>query len=138
MAISGASGFIGTHEHSLDAKGRLTLPARFRAVLGESCVIGRSEYSDDCLAIWRNHDFDEYSNRLIEQDMQDDAVRRRVRIWSSEAFPVEIDANGRLAVPARLRQYASLAREVLVIGAIKTIELWSPELWDAYRGGDDV
>ncbi len=138
MATSGASGFIGTHEHSLDAKGRLTLPARFRSMLGESCVIGRSEYSDDCLAIWRNSDFVEYSNRLIEQDMQDDAVRRRVRIWSSEAFPVEIDANGRLAVPARLRQYASLVREVLVIGAIKTIELWSPELWSAYRGGDDV
>ncbi len=138
VATEGPARFIGTHEHSLDTKGRLTLPARFRASLGESCVIGRSEFGDNCLAIWRMSDFDDYSNQLLEEDRKDPAVLRRIRIWTSEAFFAEIDGNGRLAVPARLRNFAALTREVLVIGVIKTIELWSPDNWTTYRGGEDA
>ena len=133
-----AARFIGTHEHSLDTKGRLTLPSRFRSSLGEACVIGRSQFSDSCLAIWKSEDFQAFSDQLLSQDLQDETVRRRVRIWSSEAFDAEIDANGRLAIPSRLRDYASLAKEVLVIGALETIEIWSRENWRTYRGGDDV
>ena len=130
--------FIGTHEHTLDAKGRLTLPARFRSLLGEGCVVARSQYSDACLAVWKHEDFERFSAQLLSQDMGDEAVRRRVRIWSSEAFDAEIDANGRLAVPQRLRAFAGLSKEVLVIGALETIELWSPENWQTYRGSEDA
>ena len=130
--------FIGTHEHTLDTKGRLTLPSRFRPSLGENCVIGRSQYDDKCLAIWRNEDFEAFSTDLLAHDLHDASVRKGLRIWASEAFIADIDGNGRLAIPQRLRAYADLNREVLVIGALETIEIWAPEAWAAYRGSDDA
>lgn len=130
--------FIGTHEHSLDIKGRITLPARLRSSIGVSCVVARSRYGDQCVSIWRDADFRSYSDELLADDLRDLEVRRRARIWSSEAFEAEIDSSGRLAIPQRLRRYAQLERDVLVVGAIDTIELWSPVNWEAFKGAEDV
>lgn len=135
---NGSVRFVGTHEHSLDVKGRITLPARFRNIFGDSCVLARSQFSDLCLVIWREEDFRAYSDELLTQDLRDDSVRRRVRIWSSEAFDAEIDASGRIALPLRLRNYAQLTREVSIVGALETVELWSVENWQRFRGAEDA
>ncbi len=130
--------FVGTHEHSLDVKGRITLPARLRSSIGDSCVVARSKYGDRCISVWRDSEFRQYSEELLANDLVDIDRSRSARIWSSEAFAAEIDSNGRLALPLRLRSYAQLERDVLIIGAIDTIEIWSPENWNAFRGVDDV
>ncbi len=128
------SHFIGTHEHSLDAKGRITLPSRFRSNLGDACVISVSQYGDKCLVLWRMSDFDDYCAIQRAKDISDIDVRRPVKVWLADTFDQEIDASGRLAIPQRLRNMADLTREVVVIGALDTIELWSPSNWDEFRG----
>ena len=128
--------FFGSYEHSLDVKGRLTLPAKFRNLLGEKCFITRSQFEDKCLVIWTQDDFYSFANSVQAQDFSNPMLRRNMRVWASEAFDIEIDKAGRLALPQPLRRFAQLEREVLVHGAIGTIELWSPELWEAMQGSD--
>ena len=138
MTALEAPRFIGIHEHNLDPKGRLTLPAQLRRDLGQSCVVSKSQFSDPCLTIWRSQDFNEFSDRYLNADLEDVAARRRLRFWSSEAFMGEIDATGRLAIPQRLRDYANLTKDVLVVGALQTIELWSVEAWNIHMETQDV
>ncbi len=121
--------FFGAYEHSLDVKGRLTLPAKYRALLGDKCFVTRSQYEDRCLVIWTQDDFYSFANSWQAQDLSEPSLRWKMRIWASEAFDVEIDRTGRLALPQALRRFADLDREVLVHGAVGTIELWNPENW---------
>ncbi len=131
--------FFGTHEHNLDIKGRLTLPSQLRKDLGQSCVVSKSQYGDPCLTIWRTQDFNEFSERFLNSNLDDDiSARRRMRIWASEASLVEIDATGRLALPQRLRDYGNLTKEVIVVGVLLTIELWNVNAWNSHIGGQDV
>lgn len=127
--------FFGGYEHALDVKGRLTLPAKFRVLLEERCFITRSQYEDRCLVVWTPEDFYSFANSVQSQDLSNPALRRNMRVWASEAFEVEIDKAGRLALPQSLRRFAELEREVRVHGAIGTIELWSPQNWDHTQGG---
>lgn len=126
--------FFGGYEHSLDVKGRLTLPAKFRVLLEDKCFITRSQYEDRCLVVWTPEDFYSFANSVQGQDLSDPTLRRNMRVWASEAFEVEIDKAGRLALPQSLRRFAELEREVRVHGAIGTIELWNPEHWDSTQG----
>lgn len=126
--------FFGGYEHSLDVKGRLTLPAKFRLLVGDKCFVTRSQFEDMCLVIWTQEDFFSFANSVQSQDLSNPALRRNMRVWASEAFEVEVDKSGRLALPQSLRRFASLDREVLVHGAIGTIELWSPSEWRRAQG----
>lgn len=121
--------FFGAYEHSLDVKGRLTLPAKFRSYLGEKCFVTRSQYEDPCLAVWTQEDFYAYANSYQSQDLSDPSLRLNMRLWASEAFDIDIDKAGRLALPQPLRTFADLSKEVLVHGALGIIELWSPDTW---------
>lgn len=122
--------FFGGYEHSLDVKGRLTLPSKFRADLGDKCFVTRSQFEDSCLVVWTESDFYNYANSFQSQDLSNPALRRNMRVWASEAFDLEVDKAGRLALPQPLRRFAGLEREVLVHGAIGTIELWNPDEWN--------
>ena len=125
--------FFGAYEHSLDVQGRLTLPVKFRALFKEKCFVTRSQYDDPCLVIWTQDDFYSFANSLQNQDLSDSSLRWNMRVWASEAFDVEIDKAGRLALPQALRGFAGLEREVLVHGAIGIIELWNPENWSSLQ-----
>lgn len=127
--------FFGAYEHSLDAKGRLTLPVKFRNLLGEKCFVTRSQYEDRCLVIWTQEDFFSFANSVQAQDLSEPSLRRNMRVWASEAFDIEIDKTGRLALPQALRRFAELDKEVLVHGAIGIIELWSPDNWSSMQDG---
>ncbi len=121
--------FFGAYEHSLDVKGRLTLPSKFRVLLKEKCFVTRSQYDDPCLVLWAQEDFFSFATSVHNQDLSNSSLRWNMRIWASEAFDLEADKAGRIALPLALRRFAGLEREVLVHGAIGTIELWSPESW---------
>jgi len=128
--------FFGAYEHSLDVKGRLTLPAKFRAYLHDKCFVTRSQYEDPCLAIWTQEDFFAFANSYQSQDLSDPLLRFNMRVWASEAFELEIDKAGRFALPQSLRRFAELDREVLVHGALGIVELWSPDSWRNAQAGN--
>ena len=120
--------FIGRYEHSLDAKGRVILPVKYRADFERGGFL--SQHSEGCLALWTPDEFDlqlEVNRARAEQGRAD---RNLSRVWSSGSAEVEVDKSGRMPIPAYLRAFAKLETEVLVIGAIDRVELWSPAVWD--------
>ncbi|HLK42550.1 MAG TPA: division/cell wall cluster transcriptional repressor MraZ [Thermoleophilia bacterium] len=119
--------FFGRYEHSLDAKGRVILPARFRAELGTRAFL--SKHNERCLALWTPEEFDK---KLAEMELLQEtgrAERNLARVWAAGSAEVEIDRQGRLAIPATMREFARLEGDVLVMGAINRVELWDPPLW---------
>jgi MraZ protein len=122
-----AARFFGRYEHSLDVKGRVILPARFRASFGPSGYV--SQYQDRCLALWPP---DEFQKQMAEMEALQDqgrAERNLARIWASGSAEVEIDRQGRVAIPSYLREFARLETGVLVIGALNRVEFWDPTGW---------
>lgn len=125
--------FFGAFEHSLDVKGRITLPAKFRVHFIDRCFVAQSQFGDPCLAVWLPEDFFGFASNINNDQWADDATRRSLRSWAREAFECEIDKLGRFAIPANLRRYASLNKEVSVHGAVGTVELWDPVIWSRYQ-----
>jgi MraZ protein len=127
----------GRHQHTLDGKGRLVLPAKFRAEFQSGGWVapekGRS------LAMFTVGEFtrraDEY--RILSHS-ENEFDRRRSLFWSSNSCEVEVDRQGRFALPASIRDIAQLDGEVLFIGHLDHIEIWNPELFAAYAssGGE--
>lgn len=118
--------FFGRHEHSLDVKGRLILPSKFRPAFEHGGFL--SKFNERCLALWTPEDFEKQMT-LMEANQQSPAQRNLARLWASGSQEIEMDKQGRLAVPVHLREYARLSTEVLVHGAIDRVELWDPQQW---------
>jgi len=119
--------FFGRFEHSLDTKGRLILPAKFRSHFERGGYLGK--HDERCLALWPEEEFArriEYMRTLQDQGR---AERNLTRVWAQGLTEVEVTASGRMAIPAFLRQYAQLDGEVLINGALDRIELWNPALF---------
>lgn len=119
--------FFGRYEHSLDPKGRVILPAKFRTHFERGGYL--TQYLDRCLALWTPDDFERQMLQMETSAAQSRDDRNLARIWSSGSQEIEIDKQGRLAVPPYLREFARLEGDVLVLGAIDRIELWSPAEW---------
>ncbi|MDQ1437588.1 MAG: transcriptional regulator MraZ [Acidimicrobiaceae bacterium] len=121
--------FFGRYEHSLDPKGRVILPAKFRAAFDEGGFL--TQFHDRCLALWTPDEFETQMRGMQEAQEQGREQRNLARLWSSGSADVEVDRQGRMPIPQRLREFARLDGDVLVIGAIDRVELWSPALWEA-------
>jgi MraZ protein len=121
------SGFVGRYEHSLDAKGRVILPAKFRVAFERGGYL--TENREGCLALWTPGEFERQMAAMQDRAAADRANRNRARLWAASSHEVEIDRQGRMAIPVHLRDFASLQGDVLVHGAIDRIELWNPALW---------
>ena len=121
--------FIGRYEHSLDAKGRVILPVKFRAPFDRGGFL--SQYHDGCLALWTPDEFERQLQTMQESSTTGRDERNLARVWAGGSAEVEIDKAGRTPIPAYLRAFAKLETEaeVLVIGAIDRVELWSPAMW---------
>jgi len=117
--------FLGEYEHSLDAKGRLAIPARFRALLGEGAIITRA--FDGCLVIYPADVWRSVAERL--DGAASEAARMAKRFVFSGATECEFDKQGRVLVPAFLRGYADLAETAVVVGQYSRIEIWNSGRW---------
>ena len=121
--------FFGRYEHSLDEKGRLILPAKFRPHFEHGGFI--SQYMDGCLALWTAEEFEKQMLAMEAAQAQSRDDRNLARIWASGTQEVEVDKrSGRMAIPQYLRTSAGLERDVLVNGAINRVELWNPAVWE--------
>lgn len=123
--------FRGTYDHTLDSKNRLTVPVKFRGPLGEGVIVARG--IETCITIWTPQGFEEWTAEVI------DALGRLTpkgrdfrRGVSASAFETELDAAGRVMLPAKLIEHARIAKEVAVIGNDEAFEVWDRGLWDAY------
>jgi MraZ protein len=121
--------FTGEFRHAIDGKGRVAVPARFRAELATGAHVSR--WIDNCLAIFPNQAWAELADRVSELRYADAGARAFSRFLFSGAFEVELDGQGRVVLPAGLRQFAGLKSEAVVVGAADHIELWEPKRWDA-------
>ncbi|MGB7053021.1 MAG: division/cell wall cluster transcriptional repressor MraZ [Acidimicrobiales bacterium] len=137
------SRFYGRYEHSLDDKGRVILPAKFRGPFEHGGFL--SAYQDGCLALWTPDQFEVQSQTWLDRASSGRDDRNMSRMWAASSHELDIDRQGRMAIPQQLREYASLEGEVLVVGAIDRVELWNGTAWtekvapqgDRLTQGDD-
>ncbi len=122
--------FIGEYHHTLDPKGRLILPARFRAHLGERCITTRG--LDRCLFVFPLEEWRGLEEKLRGLPLTRPEARAFARFFFSGAVECELDSQGRILIPPALREYAGIDREVVVIGVATRMEIWSKEAWLGY------
>lgn len=127
--------FLGTYAPRLDAKGRLALPAKFRADLDSGLVITKGQ--ERCLFVFPLPEFARITDALRTAPVTARAVRDYSRVFFASASQESPDAQGRITVPPALRDYAGLTRDCAVIGANTRVEIWDSGAWDEYLAGTE-
>jgi MraZ protein len=122
--------FLGTHAPKLDDKGRMFLPAKYREELAGGVVITRGQ--ERCLFVFPREEFARITEKLRNAPMTDKAARDYMRVLFSGASDQLPDRQGRISVPAGLRDYAGLQRDCTVIGANARLEIWDTRAWNTY------
>lgn len=122
--------FLGEYEHSIDAKGRMAVPAKYREQIQRGAVVSKGMGS--CLSVYPMQRWEEKSAELAEGKSNEELREFERRIFPS-AGEVELDAQGRMIIPARLRAYANLGNEVAVLGMRDHFEIWDRVLWRAHQ-----
>ncbi len=124
---------MGTYTPKLDDKGRLFLPAKFRDQLSEGLVVTRGQ--ERCLTVWPMGAFQQLAGQAQEAPVTDKAVRDYTRLLFAGASDDQPDKQGRLSIPPMLREYASLTKDVIVIGVGNRLEIWDAQRWQDYSDG---
>lgn len=127
--------FLGTHSPRLDDKGRLVLPAKVREGLAAGLVFTKGQ--ERSIVVWPAAEFADYAERLSVASRSDAAVRAYLRVLFSGATDEIPDRQGRVMIPATLRDYAGLDREVVVVGNGTTLEIWNADSWNEYLAGQE-
>jgi MraZ protein len=122
--------FMGEYQHSLDDKGRLIVPAKFREGLGEKFIVTRG--LDNCLFVYPQAEWRILEEKIKELPTSHADTRAFVRMFFSGAVEVELDKQGRIVIPQHLRDHARVERDVFVIGVSTKVEIWSRESWEKY------
>jgi MraZ protein len=126
--------FRGTFDHTLDAKNRLTVPARYRATLADGVVLAMPVDLKPCVGVWQPGEYEEYSRRaLAELPPLSPRLSELERFFYGNSLETELDAAGRVMVPGFLSEHAGLQKEVVVVGAGDRLELWSRDSWSEHR-----
>ena len=128
--------FLGTYAPHLDEKGRLILPAKFREQLAPGIVLTRGQ--ERCLYAFPTREFEEMHNQLRQAPVTSKQARDYLRVFLSGATDEVPDKQGRITIPANLRQYAGLDRELAVIGAGTRIEVWDALHWETYLAEQEM
>lgn len=116
----------GTYEHSIDAKGRLFIPAKLREELGVTFYLAMGV--DECLAIYPQETWNRFTEKFASLPMSQSAAMRPL---FANASKCELDSQGRIIIPQKLRKYAGLEKDAVIIGVNDRAEIWSAETWNA-------
>ena len=119
--------FAGEFAHALDEKGRLAVPAKFRARFKEGAVVTR--WMNECLAVFPTSEWESINAEIRKRPRTDRTVQTFVHFLVGGAHEADLDAQGRIGIPSHLRQYAGLGGEAIVVGANDRLELWQPDRW---------
>ena len=127
---------IGEYEHSLDAKGRLIMPAKLREDLGEKFIITKG--LDGCLFGFSQTEWTNFEEKLKTLPLTNKNARDFVRFFLSGATECEIDKQGRFLIASNLREYAGMEKEIAIIGVGTRIEIWNKEKWQKYNSDENI
>jgi len=133
--------FIGEFKHSIDEKGRLSLPAKFRAGVASGCVVTRG--LDRCLWIYPEAEWQNLAEKISQLPITQRNARSFARLMLAGASDLTLDRVGRINLPGYLRGYAGLKKEVVIIGIYNRIEIWPTEVWENFKNemedsGDEI
>ena len=127
---------IGEYEHSLDAKGRLIMPSKLREDIGEKFIVTKG--LDGCLFGFSKQEWANFEEKLKLLPLTNKNARDFVRFFLSGATECEIDKQGRFLIVANLRQYASMEKDVVIIGVGTRIEIWNKQKWEEYNSEENI
>lgn len=122
--------FLGEYEHTIDTKGRVAVPAKFRTQMNRGAVVSKG--MGTCLSVYTLDRWEEKSNELVAGRASEELRDFERRIYPS-ASEIELDGQGRMVIPAKLRVYAKLEGEATVVGVRDHFEIWNRAIWQAYQ-----
>ena len=129
--------FRGHFEHSLDAKNRLSIPARFRAAFSSGTVLAKDP--EPCVAVWTPETHEAIIERALGNlNPMGSEYRKLSRFYQGNSFDIELDASGRVTLPPPLLTHADIAKEVVVVGVGDHLEVWSKDRWHAQQEALDA
>ena len=128
--------FMSEYNHTLDTKGRLIIPAKFRETLGEEFVISKG--MDGCLFVYAGDDWNAFEQKLTSLPLINKEARQFARFFLAGAATVEVDKQGRILLPAHLREFAGLEKDVVLVGVGSRVEIWSKDKWMENNSFDDM
>lgn len=120
--------FIGEYNHSLDAKGRLIIPSKYREELGEEFIVTKG--LKDCLWIFPKSGWEDFMNSLSKLPKVNANSSKLLRHFSAGATCCELDKQGRILLPANLRKFAELDKDVVLAGVMERVEIWDKNKWE--------
>ncbi|MCI8515017.1 MAG: division/cell wall cluster transcriptional repressor MraZ [Lachnospiraceae bacterium] len=120
--------FMGEYDHTIDGKGRLIVPAKFRDQLGDEFVVTKG--LDGCLFIYDNTEWAKLEEKIINLPLSNQNARKFSRLLLAGATLCEVDKQGRILLPAVLRKHANLEKDVALVGVGSRIEIWNKTAWD--------
>ena len=129
-------GFIGEYNHTVDAKGRVIVPSRFREILGEEFIVTKG--LDHCLCAYENAAWQAFEQKLADLPTNTRENRQLTRFFLSGATSCEVDKQGRILLPAVLRTFAQIEKDAVLVGNGNRVEIWSKDRWDAANNYDDI
>lgn len=130
--------FKGEYNHTVDTKGRLIVPAKFREILGDTFVVTKG--LDGCLFVYPNDEWENIEKKFREVPLTTKDARKFSRFFFAGAADCEVDKQGRILIPAVLRDFAGIQKEVVLVGVLNRIEIWSKDRWleNEYEDMDEV
>lgn len=128
--------FMGEYNHSIDTKGRLIIPSRFREELGDEFVVTKG--LDGCLFVFPNNEWQAFEEKLKALPLTNKSARQFARFFVAGATPCELDKQGRILLPQTLREFAGLEKDVVLTGMLNRIEIWSKTKWVENSSYDDM
>ncbi len=126
--------FIGEYEHTVDAKGRVIMPAKLREDIGETFILTKG--LDGCLFAYSQQEWTNFEEKLKTLPLTNKNARDFVRFFLSGAIECEIDKQGRFLIPGNLRAYSKLDKEIVIIGVGTRIEIWNKDAWT--QSGENI
>src|SRR3989338_7180247 len=127
--------FIGEYSHTMDAKGRLAIPVKFRHLFSDGAVVTRG--LDSCLFLYPQKEWQALAEKLATLPLAQANTRAFARLMLAGAMEVFLDKQGRVMIPEYLRSYASLKKSIVVTGLFNRLELWDSVNWESYRQGTE-
>lgn len=128
--------FMGEYNHTLDTKGRLTIPSKLRDGLGESFVLTKG--MDGCLFVYGLTEWEVFAEKLRSLPMVDKKTRQFTRFFLAGADTVTVDKMGRILLPHNLREFADINKDAVLIGVGNRVEIWSKERWEGTVSFEDM
>lgn len=128
--------FIGEHQHTIDEKGRVIIPSKFREDLGYEFVMTKG--LDNCLFVYAKDEWKILEEKLKALPLTHKDARAFVRFFFSGATECILDKQGRVIIPSNLRDHSKLVKDAVIIGVSTRIEIWSKEEWDDYNDDENL